>query len=140
MSESEANFNQQIIAEFRANGGKVGGHFANTPLLLLHTVGAKSGQPRINPLAYVADGDNLVIIASNGGQASNPSWYHNVLANPDVTVEVGTERFAARARAVAAGAERDRLMAKMIERNAGFADYERDSVRTIPAVMLERVV
>ncbi|KPV54503.1 cell entry protein [Kouleothrix aurantiaca] len=137
---SERNdFNQKIIDEFRANEGKVGGYFANTPLLLLHSVGAKSGKPRISPLAYVTDGDSLVIIASKGGAPSNPDWYYNVKANPIVTVEMGTEQFQARASIVEGGPERDRLYAAMVARNPGFAEYERNTTRTIPAVLLERI-
>src|SRR5581483_11721454 len=124
--------NQAIIAEFRANGGKVGGPFADTPLLLLTTVGAKSGQPRTTPLAYVADGDRLVVTASNGGRDQHPAWYHNVLAQPLVTVELGAERFQARA-IVADQTERDHLYARMVARNPGFAEFERSTSRKIPA-------
>lgn len=133
------DFNQSVIAEYRANGGKVGGPFANTPLLLLHTVGAKSGQARTNPLAYVTDGDRLMIIASKGGSDSHPDWYYNVLANPIVSVELGKEKFKARATAVTQGPERDRLYAKMVARNPGFADYEKKAKRKIPAILLERL-
>src|ERR671936_2389495 len=122
---SYPDFNQRIIAEYRANGGKVGGGFANTPLLLLNTIRAKSGQPRTNPLAYITDGDRIVVIASKGGAHTHPDWYYNVLAHPLVTVELGRERFQARGTVVAEGPERDRLYAKMVERNPGFADYER---------------
>src|SRR5512140_1144202 len=89
--------NKAIIEEFRANAGKVGGPFAGRTLLLLHTIGAKSRQKRINPVAYITDGDRLVIIASKGGAPTNPDWYYNIIANPLVTVEVGTEKFQARA-------------------------------------------
>lgn len=133
------DFNQSIIAEFRANEGKVGGPFANTPLLLLTSTGAKSGQPRVHPLAYVVDDGRYVIIASKAGAPSNPDWYYNVVANPDVTVEIGSEQFQARASAITDGPERDRLYAKMVERNSGFAEYERKATRKIPAVVLERV-
>src|SRR6266852_5976243 len=94
---SPNNFNQAIIEEFRANGGKVSGQFAGAPLLLLNTVGAKSKQPRTNPVAYTKDGDNYLIIASKAGAPTNPDWYYNVVANPEVTVEVGPERFQAHA-------------------------------------------
>src|SRR5438105_3027655 len=134
-----SNWNESIIDEFRANSGKVGGYFANTPLLLLHTVGAKSGQQRINPVAYVSDGERLLIIASKGGADSNPDWYYNLLANPIVTVELGTEKFRARATPVTEGSERDRLYAKMVARNPGFADYEQKTTRKIPAILRERV-
>src|SRR5512137_133237 len=89
--------NKVIIAEFRANAGKVGGPFAGRTLLLLHTIGAKSGQEHVNPVAYITDGDRLVIIASKGGAPTNPAWYYNIVANPLVTVEVGTEKFQVRA-------------------------------------------
>jgi deazaflavin-dependent oxidoreductase (nitroreductase family) len=133
------NFNDGIIAEFRANGGKVGGPFAGRSLLLLHTVGVKSGQPRTNPVAYVVDGDRLVVIASKGGSDSNPDWYYNLRANPIVTVELGAEQFQARATPVTEGPERDRLYAKMVEHMPGFADYERKTSRKIPAIVLERI-
>ena len=90
-----SDFNKKVIEEFRANGGKVGGHFENMSLLLLHTTGAKSGLPRLNPLAQMADGDRYVIIASKGGAPSHPDWYHNIVANSSVKVEVGTEAFEA---------------------------------------------
>ena len=134
-----SDFNQSVIDEFHANGGKVGGYFAGANMLLLHTVGAKSGQPRINPLVYTTDGDHLVIIASKGGDASNPDWYYNLLANPTVTVEVGDEQFQARATAVTEEPERSRLYAKMVAHRAGFAEYEEKTSRKIPAVVLERI-
>ena len=134
-----SDFNQNVIKEFRANNGKVGGYFAGANMLLLHTVGARSGQPRTNPLVYVADGDRLVVIASKGGSDSNPDWYHNLLANPDVTVEVGTEKFQARATIVTEEPERSRLYAKMVEHRQGFAEYEQKTSRKIPAVVLERI-
>ena len=95
-----SDFNQAIIKEFRANDGKVGGYFAGANMLLLHTVGAKSGQARTNPLVYVTDGDRLVVGATKSGADSNPDWYYNLLANPAVTVELGTEQFRARATAL----------------------------------------
>ena len=133
------DFNQGIIAEFRANGGKVGGYFAGRPLLLLHTVGAKSGRARVNPLAYVMDGDRFVVAASKGGSDSNPDWYYNVRANPNVTVELGDETFQARATPVVEEPARSRLYAKMVERMPGFAEYEQKTSRKIPAIILERV-
>jgi deazaflavin-dependent oxidoreductase (nitroreductase family) len=134
-----SDYNQAIIDEFRANGGEVSAPVAK-PLLLLTTVGAKSGQSRINPVAYFPEGDRFVIIASKGGAPSNPDWYYNLLANPVVTVELGSgEQFQARATAVTDEAERDRLYAKMVERNPGFADYERKTTRKIPVVVLERI-
>jgi deazaflavin-dependent oxidoreductase (nitroreductase family) len=132
------DFNQAIIAEFRANGGKISGQFAGRPLLLLTTIGARSGQPRIAPLAYTTDGDHLVIIASKGGAPTNPDWYHNLLANPTVTVEVGSESFQAQA-AVPSGQERERLFTQMAEQMPGFAEYQRNTSRQIPVVVLQRV-
>jgi len=134
-----SDFNQATIDEFRANDGKVGGYFAGANMLLLHTIGAKSGQPRTNPMVYVTDGDRLVVIASKGGDDRNPDWYYNLLANPNVTVELGSEKFQARATAVTAEPERSRLYAKMVEHRPGFADYEQKTTRKIPAVVLERV-
>ena len=130
--------NEGIIDEFRANSGKVGGGFAGKTLLLLHTVGAISGQERINPVAYVADGDRLVIIASKGGAPTHPDWYHNVLAHPLVTVEVGTEKFQAQA-AIAAEPERTRLYDQMVEMLPGFAEYRRKTTRVIPVIILTRI-
>lgn len=132
------NFNQSIIEEFRANGGKVGGPFEGGTLLLLTSTGAKSGQPRVSPLAYVADGERYVIIASKAGAPTNPDWYHNLLAHPDATIEVGREQFQVRA-TVAEEPERSRLYAKMVEKMPGFADYQRKTTRQIPVVVLDRV-
>lgn len=137
MSERN-NFNDDIITEFRANSGKVGGYFEGATLLLLTTTGAKSGKARINPLAYVTDGDRIVIIASKGGADTNPDWYRNLQAHPTATVEIGTERFQTRA-TVTEEPERTRLYAKMVEKMPGFADYERKTSRKIPVMTLERV-
>lgn len=132
------DFNQQVIAEFRANGGNVGGMFAGSPMLLLTTTGAKSGQPRTAPLVYTTDGDNIVVIASKGGAPTNPDWFHNLLANPVATVEVGTERYEAHAR-VTSGDERTRLYDAQATLMPGFAEYQRNTTREIPVVVLERV-
>jgi deazaflavin-dependent oxidoreductase (nitroreductase family) len=132
------NFNESVITEFRTNGGKVGGYFANADLLLLTTTGAKSGQPRVSPLAYTTDGDRIVIIASKAGAPTNPDWYHNLLAHPLATVELGQERFQARA-TVTDEPERERLYAKMVEKMPGFAEYQRKTARKIPVVTLQRV-
>lgn len=132
------DFNKAIIEEFRANGGKVGGRFANTTLLLLTTIGAKSGQVRTNPVAYTTDGDHFIIMASKGGAPTNPDWYHNIKAHPTVTVELGSEQFQARA-IVAEGMERDRLFRQMAEVMPGFADYQRNTDRQIPVIILERM-
>jgi deazaflavin-dependent oxidoreductase (nitroreductase family) len=132
------DWNKHVIEEFRANGGKVGGGFEGRPLLLLHTTGAKSGQPRVNPVAYVTDDDRLVVIASKGGAPSNPDWYHNLVANPLVTVEVGTEKFQVRA-SVATEPDRTRLYQKMVSVMPGFAEYERKTKRVIPVIILTPV-
>jgi deazaflavin-dependent oxidoreductase (nitroreductase family) len=129
--------NKQIIAEFRANGGKVGGYFQNNTLLLLHTSGAKSGLPRLNPLICTEDGDDLVVIASKAGAPSNPSWYYNLQANPNVEVEYGTERFPAVA-TIVTGPERARLYTKAAVGFPTYAEYEQKTKRVIPVVKLTR--
>ena len=133
-----SDFNAQIIEEFRANEGKVGGGFAGAPMLLLHTTGARTGADRVNPLVHGRDGDSLVIFASKAGAPTNPDWFHNLVANPDVVAEVGTETLTFRAR-VAAGEERDRLWSRQKELVPGFADYEAKTTRQIPVVVLEPV-
>jgi deazaflavin-dependent oxidoreductase (nitroreductase family) len=132
------NWNNAIIEEFRANSGKVGGYFTGKTLLLLHTIGAKSGQERINPVACVTDGDRLVIVASKGGAPTNPDWYHNLLACPQVTVEVGTERFQVQA-AVVPEPERTRLYNQMVAMVPAFAEYQQKTSRVIPVITLTRV-
>jgi deazaflavin-dependent oxidoreductase (nitroreductase family) len=132
-----SDWNRHIIEEFRANGGKVGGDFEGAPLLLLHTTGAKSGQDRVNPVMYRTDGDHLVVFASKAGAPTNPDWYYNLLANPDVSAEVGTETIALRAR-VANGDERERLWSAQKGEWPGFAEYEQKTTREIPVVVLER--
>jgi deazaflavin-dependent oxidoreductase (nitroreductase family) len=132
-----SNFNEQVVDEFRANQGKVGGPFAGAPLLLLTTTGAHSGAKRLNPLMYTKDGDDLVVLASKGGRPENPAWYHNVVANPRTTVEVGTEKFAASAR-VAQGEERDRLFDAQATQYPQFAEYQQKTTRRIPVVVLHR--
>ncbi len=132
------DFNKQVAAEFRANEGKVGGMFEGKNVLLLTTIGAKSGAERLSPLVYTRDGDRYVIAASMGGAPKNPAWYHNLVANPKVTVEVGTETFEATATVIADRAERDRLYAGMVAHAEGFADYEKKTDRLIPIVVLER--
>lgn len=134
-----ADWNDQIIAEFRANAGKVGGAFEGAALLLLTTTGAKSGRAHTNPVMYLADGDRMLIFASNAGGPTHPAWYHNLIAHPRVTVEIGTgddiETYDAVAEAVN-GDERDRLYAKQAERTPQFADYQANTTRTIPVVAL----
>ena len=129
--------NAKIIEEFRANDGRVGGPFAGAPLLLLSTTGARSGKVRINPLMYLPDGDRLVVFASKGGAPTNPDWFHNLVADPHATVEVGTERFPVRA-AEATGDERERLFAEQAGRYGQFATYQANTDRTIPVIVLER--
>ena len=129
------NYNQTIIERFRQNGGHVQGW---NRLLLLTTAGARSGQPRTTPLAYSTDGDRLVVVASKGGAPTNPDWYHNLLANPTVTVELGSERFQARA-IVPGEQERERLYAHHAELMPGFAEYQTKTSRKIPVVILERL-
>jgi len=130
--------NKQIIAEFRANGGQVGGFFTNRPILLLHTTGAKSGLSRVNPLVYMADGDRWIIIASKGGAPTHPDWYYNLLANPKVSIEVGTEHVPVTA-AIAEEPERSELYAKMAAQHHFFADYAQKVVtRVIPVIILTR--
>ena len=134
---AEANdWNTRIIEEFRANGGKVGGQFAGAPLLLLHTTGAKTGQARVNPMMYLADGEDHVVFASKAGAPTNPDWYHNLVANPRASIEVGDQTLNVVAR-VADGETRERLWSRQKELYPGFADYEAKTTRQIPVVILE---
>jgi deazaflavin-dependent oxidoreductase (nitroreductase family) len=135
MSTSPADFNAQIIEEFHANEGRVGGRFEGMPLLLLHHTGAKSGKSRINPLAYQADGDRYVIFASKAGAPTNPDWYHNLKAQPNVKVEVGADTIDVLA-SEASGEERERLYRTQAERVSQFADYEQQTERVIPVIVL----
>jgi deazaflavin-dependent oxidoreductase (nitroreductase family) len=135
MSTTPNDFNAQIIAEFRANSGRVGGMFENSPLLLLHHTGARSGQNRVNPLAYLGDDGRYVIFASKGGAPTNPDWYYNLKAHPDVTIEVGTETLGVTA-SEAADEEHDRLFRAQAERVPQFAEYEEKAGRVIPVMIL----
>jgi len=128
--------NRRIIEEFRENAGKVGPPFEGRPMLLLHTVGRKTGQPRINPLVYLADGDRYVIIASKGGAPKDPQWYRNLMANPDVEIEVGTRTIPVKAVEVT-GAERDELYARQAAIMPAFAQYQQRAGRVIPVIALE---
>jgi deazaflavin-dependent oxidoreductase (nitroreductase family) len=130
--------NKKIIDEFRQNEGRVGGRFEGKTLLLLHSKGAKSGEERVNPVAYVKDQDRWVVIASKGGAPTNPDWFYNVSANPLVSIEVGTERYKARAMVVEEP-ERTRLYNKMVEMMPGFDDYRRNTSRKIPVIVLTPV-
>ncbi len=131
------DWNRAIIEEFRANGGKVGGMWEGRHLLLLTTTGAKSGQRRTNPTVYLHDGDRLLVFASKAGAPTNPDWYHNLLAHPQVTVEVGSETYEATA-TVLSGEERDRLYARQAQASPQFADYQAKTTRKIPVIALER--
>lgn len=136
---SELNdFNQQVINEFRANQGKVGGQLANMPVLLLTTTGAKSGRTITKPLVYSKDGDRIVIIASFAGGPKSPPWYFNLVANPEATVEVGTECFRVRA-TVTSGEERERLFNRQAEQMPIFNEYRQKTTRQIPVVVLTRI-
>jgi deazaflavin-dependent oxidoreductase (nitroreductase family) len=135
MSTSPQDFNARIIDEFRANQGRVGGPFEGSTLLLLHHVGAKSGQDRINPLVYSRDGDRYVVFASKAGAPTNPDWYHNLKAHPDVRIEVGTDTIDVRAEE-ATGQERDRLFGAQAERSPQFAEYQSKTERVIPVIVL----
>jgi deazaflavin-dependent oxidoreductase (nitroreductase family) len=134
MSGSFADFNAQIIDEFHANEGRVGGMFEGT-LLLLHHIGAKSGKDRVNPVGYLSDGGRYVVVASNGGAPTNPDWYHNVMAHPNVRIEVGTETIDVVA-SEAAGEERERLFRTMAERFPQVFEYEQKAERLIPVLVL----
>ena len=129
--------NQSVVKEFRANQGKVSGQMEGMPILLLTMTGAKSGRSLTRPLCYSRDGERLVIIASFGGGPRNPPWYYNLLANPLVTVEVGTEKFKARA-AQATGAERQRLFDAQARLMPFFNDYQKKTKRQIPVLTLTK--
>jgi deazaflavin-dependent oxidoreductase (nitroreductase family) len=129
--------NRAVIKEFRENGGKAGGFFEGKPLILVHHVGAKSGLHRIAPLMPYVDGDRIFIFASKGGSDNNPDWYHNLIANPDTVVELGTETFPVKA-SVLTGEERDDIYTKHAEALPQFADYQSKTTRKIPVVELQR--
>jgi deazaflavin-dependent oxidoreductase (nitroreductase family) len=131
------DFNKQIIEEFRANGGNLGGPFEGAPMLLLHHKGAKTGAARVNPVAYRKVGENLAIFASKAGAPTNPDWYYNLIAHPETEVEVGTETIPVIAR-VADNAEREPIWEANKRDNPGFADYEKKTTRQIPVIILER--
>ena len=134
----DADYNRKIIEESRANEGKTFGLFKGQPLLLLTTTGAKSGEPRTTPVVYTRDGDHLIIIASKGGSSAHPAWFLNLLAHPEVTVEVGIEQVQMRA-VVPEGEERDRLYAQQAAAMPAFTAYQAKTTRRIPVVALERV-
>jgi deazaflavin-dependent oxidoreductase (nitroreductase family) len=130
-------YNRQLIEEFRAHRGKSGGPMEGRPLLLLTTTGAKSGQLRTTPVMYIPDGDRLLVIASNAGAATHPDWYRNLVAHPEVTVEVGNETFKAIA-IVTDGSERQRLWTRVVELYPFFAEHEAKTTRQIPVIVLRR--
>ncbi len=132
-------FNKKIIDEFHANAGVVGAPFAGMKMILITTKGAKTGQVTTTPLVYSKDGERLVIIASMGGAPKSPAWYHNLVANPEIEVEVGTEKFTVVA-SEAKGAERDSLFAKQAAVMPAFAEYEKKTTRKIPLMLLTRKV
>jgi deazaflavin-dependent oxidoreductase (nitroreductase family) len=131
-------FNRALVEEYRANGGQLSGRMARSRLLLLTTTGARSGKPHTTPLGYGVEGERLIVIASNNSAASHPDWYHNIVARPEVTVELGNERFTARAR-VLEGAEREWMLPLVRERVPFFDGQQERTTRQIPIVILERV-
>lgn len=131
-------WNQQVIAEFRANSGKVGGPFEGAPVLLLHTIGAKTGAERVNPMMYQRVGEEVAVFASKGGAPTNPDWYHNLVANPEVTVELGEETVSMVARVVGSE-ERAGIWERQKKEFPNFAEYEEKTDRVIPVVLLSSV-
>lgn len=129
--------NRAIIDEFRANRGKVGGNFEGVPLLLLHTVGAKTGLARTNPLAYFTDSDDLVIVASYAGAPNNPPWFYNLMAHPEVEVEVGEEKIRVRAEIIGEP-ERTEMYERLAAAAPSFGEYQRNTTRRIPLIRLKR--
>jgi deazaflavin-dependent oxidoreductase (nitroreductase family) len=132
-----SEWNDKIIEEFRANGGKVGGNFEGAPLLLLHTTGAKSGLPRVSPMMYQAVEGGWAVFASYAGLDVHPAWYHNLKANPEASIEVGTESIDVTARELAPD-ERTPVWEEQKRRYPGFAEYEKKTERVIPVVLLTR--
>jgi deazaflavin-dependent oxidoreductase (nitroreductase family) len=139
MDKDEFNqWNKQVIEEFRASGGRLGGQFADAPILLLYTKGRRSGREFLNPLAYYADGDRYLVFGSKGGADTHPDWYLNLIAAPTAHIEVGTESFNVRVTELQ-GEERDRLYAAQAELMPNFAEYQASTKRVIPVVALSRV-
>jgi deazaflavin-dependent oxidoreductase (nitroreductase family) len=137
MSTSFQDFNRDLIKDLRANGKATSGPFFGRDVLILTTKGAKSGDVRENPLVYTRDADHLVIVASKGGAPTHPAWYHNVVKHPEVTIEVGKEKFKARAH-IAEGDEYERLYTQHADINPSFHDYRKKTTRKIPVIVLER--
>ena len=134
---NQKDYNRQLIEDFRANRNNPDGPFKGRPMLLLTTTGARSGQPRTVPMMYIPDGDRLLVIASNAGAPSHPDWYHNLVAHPEVTVEIGAETFDAIA-IVTEGEERHRLWTRIVESYPFFADHQAKITRQIPVIALSR--
>jgi deazaflavin-dependent oxidoreductase (nitroreductase family) len=134
MSQPE-DYNARTIKEFRDNHGRVGGRFEGAPLLLLHTTGARTGEPRINPMMYLQDGDRYIVFATKAGAATNPGWYHNLKAHPDAQIEIGNQKLNVHAVEVH-GPERDTLYERQATLYPGFAGYQRKTSRTIPVIAL----
>lgn len=132
-----AALNPSVIAKFRANAGQMGDNPFGASMLLLTTIGAKSGKLRVNPMMYHTDGDRLLVFAAHHGAPTHPDWYHNLVAHPEVTVEVGAESWAATAE-VAVGQERDRLWADAVENYPFLAEHQAKTTRQIPVVILQR--
>jgi deazaflavin-dependent oxidoreductase (nitroreductase family) len=131
----QGDFNAHTIEEFRKNHGKVGGYFEGAPLLLIHTVGRRTGKHRVNPVMYLKDGDRYLIFASKGGADTHPDWYHNLMAHPEVQAEVGDETLEVHAKEIKDG-ERDALYARQSKLYPQFADYQRKTKRVIPVIAL----
>ena len=132
------DWNKEIIEEFRANDGRVGGMFDGKPLLLLHHAGARTGIGRVTPLMYQNLPGGYAVFASKAGADTNPDWYHNLVANPGTEVEVETDTIPVRAR-VAVGEERDRIWTQQKREHPQFGEYESKTSRVIPVIVLERV-
>jgi deazaflavin-dependent oxidoreductase (nitroreductase family) len=132
---SAQDWNAQIIAEFHKNHGKVGGNFQGAPLLILHTRGARSSKPHVNPVMYLQEGDRIYVFASKAGADTHPDWYHNLKAHPDIQVEFGDEKVDVHAKEVV-GPERDRIYKKQATLFPSFGEYERKTKRKIPVVEL----
>ncbi|MFN8514375.1 MAG: nitroreductase family deazaflavin-dependent oxidoreductase [Thermomicrobiales bacterium] len=131
-------FHARRVAEFRANGGKLNPPLDTVPLLILTTTGAKSGEARSTPMSYSTDGDRIIVVAANGGAPTNPAWYHNLLANPQVTVELGGDTYQARA-TIAAEPERTRHFAQHAASRPNFLEFQSKTTRQLPVVILERI-
>ena len=134
-----SNWNDGVIREFRANGGKVGGYFEGAPMILMHTIGARTGTVRVNPLVYFPQDDGtMLVVASKGGAPTNPDWYHNVVAHPRLEVEVGTRTFTVDATELDAD-ERPQAWARIVAERPGFGDYEKKTSRVMPVLRLRPV-